>query len=104
MVRNSTFVSSGRFAIMSTALATCADGDTVCMHWRMTGTHQKPLMGVAPTGRKVTVEGMTFDRFRNGKLVESFVQWDTLGFLRALGVIPEIRFGEGAQPQQPQAH
>ncbi len=73
-----------------TILGVCAEGDTCCVLWRMTGTHQKPLMGVASTGKKVTVEGISFDRYRNGKLVESFTQWDTLGFLQALGMIPKL--------------
>jgi predicted ester cyclase len=87
-----------------TLLGACAEGDVVCTFWRMSGTHRMPLMGVDPTGRQVTVEGMTFDRFRDGKLVESFVQWDTLRFLRSLGVLPEIRLGEESGAEQPPAH
>jgi predicted ester cyclase len=56
----------------------------------MTGTHEKALLSIAPTGKKVAVEGISFDRFRNGKLVESFVQWDTLRFLQTLGVVPKL--------------
>ena len=82
-----------------TLLAICAEGDSVCTHWRCTGTHQKPLMGAAPTGKKITVEGMTFDRFRNGKVVESFSQWDTLGLLQGIGLVPKIE----TRPQQPGA-
>jgi predicted ester cyclase len=59
----------------------------------MTGTHKDALMGVAPTGKKVTVEGITFDRYRNGKLAESFVQWDTLRFLQELGMVPRVELG-----------
>lgn len=73
-----------------TILGICGEGDTVCVFWRMTGTHEKALMGVAPTGKKVTADGISFDRFRNGKLVESFVQWDTLRFLQALGIVPKL--------------
>jgi predicted ester cyclase len=80
-----------------TLLGTCAEGDTVCTRWRMAGTHQKPFMGVDATGRPVTVEGITFDRYRSGRLVESFVEWDTLRFLRSLGLLPEIRLGEAEQ-------
>jgi predicted ester cyclase len=73
-----------------TVLDICAEGDTVCARWRMTGTHRGALLGIEPTGKKVTVEGIVFDRFRNGKLVESFVQWDTLGFLQTLGIVPQL--------------
>jgi predicted ester cyclase len=76
--------------VKATVLGICGEGDTVCVFWRMTGTHEKALMGIAPTGKKVTADGISFDRFRNGKLVESFVQWDTLRFLQALGVVPKL--------------
>jgi hypothetical protein len=53
-----------------TILATYADGDTVITQWRMTGTHQKPLMNIQPTGKQCTVDGISIGRFRSGKLVE----------------------------------
>lgn len=80
-----------------TVLALCAEADVVCMHWRCTGTHQKPFKGVEPTGKRIMVEGMTIDRYQNGKIVESFTQWDALGFLQALGIIPRIDIG--ARPE-----
>lgn len=73
-----------------TLLGICAEGDTVSMLWRMSGTHDDALLGIAATGKKVSAEGITFDRYRNGKLVESFVQWDTLRFLQTLGLIPKL--------------
>jgi len=62
----------------------------VCVRWRCAGTHQKTFLGAEPTGKKVTVEGLVFDRYRNGKLIESFSQWDALGLLQALGLIPKL--------------
>lgn len=76
-----------------TVLGTCAEADTVCLRWRCVGTHQKTFLGAEPTGRKVTVEGLVFDRYRNGKLIESFSQWDALGLLQALGIIPRLDLG-----------
>jgi predicted ester cyclase len=73
-----------------TLLGVCAEADVVCTRWRCTGTHKQRFMGAEPTGKKITIEGMTFDRFRNGKLIESFAQWDTLGLLQALGIVPRI--------------
>ena len=69
----------------------------------MTGTHRGALFGAEATGKRITSEGITFDRFRNGKLVESFVQWDTLHFLQELGVAPRMDvsagMGESGRPQ-----
>jgi predicted ester cyclase len=75
-----------------TVLGICAEGDSVCMRWRCTGTHKQRFLGVEPTGKKIAIEGISFDRFRNGKLIETFAQWDTLGLLQALGVVPRIEF------------
>ncbi len=83
----------------------CSEGDTVCTYWRFTATHQKPFMGAAPTGKKLTVEGMSFDRYRNGKLVESSSQWDTLGLLQGVGLVPklELRPPAGTAERRPHA-
>lgn len=88
-----------------TILGACAEGDTACVRWRCTGTNTKPFMGVQPTGKKLSVEGIVFDRYRNGKLVESFGQWDTLGFLQSLGIVPRLDLGAGkpAPEQRPHA-
>ncbi len=86
-----------------TVLGCYSDGDTVITHWRMTGTHQKPLMGIAPTGKRCTVEGISVGRFRGGKLVEDWAQWDALGLMRQLGVAPEVG-APGARPGEKRPH
>jgi steroid delta-isomerase-like uncharacterized protein len=65
-----------------------AEGDLVAAPWTATGTHQGELMGIAPTGRSVTVTGMGMDRVRNGQIVESWANYDALGMLAQLGAIP----------------
>ena len=64
-----------------TILGCCAEGDTVVTHWSMTGTHQRPIMGVQPTGKRFTFDVMSVGRFQGGKLVEEFEQWDDGGAL-----------------------
>ena len=57
-----------------------AEGDTVTCRWSSTGTHQGPLR----------VSGMTFAKLAGGKIVEGWVNWDTLSLLQQLGVVPVI--------------
>jgi hypothetical protein len=45
-------------------------------------------MGIPATGRAVTVEAWTLDRYRAGQLVESRIIMDVVGLLTQLGVIP----------------
>jgi len=65
-----------------------AEGDKVFTRWVAEGTHQGELMGVPPSGNRVHVEGMTVDRFENGKFVESWDNWDALGLMQQMGAIP----------------
>ena len=66
----------------------CADDSNVCTRWTATGTHEGELMGINPTGRQATVTGMTMDRIEDGRIVESWTNWDTLGLLQQIGAIP----------------
>jgi predicted ester cyclase len=48
-----------------------AEGDMVVSRWSAHGTHQGELMGIAPTGKEVTVTGIDIDRFEGGQIVET---------------------------------
>jgi steroid delta-isomerase-like uncharacterized protein len=70
-----------------------AQGDTVVGHWISTGTHTgTPLYAIGGSipadGRKIKIEGMTWLRIVNGKIVESSATEDALGFLTQLGALP----------------
>ncbi len=66
-----------------------AEGDKVATRWTGRGTHTGELAGISPTGKDVTVSGLTISRFESGKVVEEWTTWDTLGMLVQLGQIPE---------------
>jgi steroid delta-isomerase-like uncharacterized protein len=68
-----------------------AEGDTVVTHWTGTGTHRGELMGMSPTGKHVTVEGVSIMRVANGKIVEAFETYDALGMMRQLGAVAAPR-------------
>ncbi len=65
-----------------------AEGDTVATRWIGRGIHDGELAGVAPTGKEVTVKGLTFTRLESGKIVEEHTVWDTFGMLVQLGAVP----------------
>ncbi|HKM66073.1 MAG TPA: ester cyclase [Candidatus Acidoferrum sp.] len=66
-----------------------AEGETVVARWSCRGVHKGELNGIAPTGKQFAITGVTIARFSNGKIVEGYVNWDALGLLRQLGVVPE---------------
>lgn len=67
-----------------------AEGEFVTTRWSARGTHEGDLMGIAPTGKQSTVTGITIDRITDGRFVESWTNWDTLGMLQQLGVVPAL--------------
>ena len=66
-----------------------AEGDLVVTRWKARGTHRGELMGIAPTGRQATITGISIERVVDGKIVEDWTNWDTLGMMQQLGAIPE---------------
>src|SRR5258708_5080664 len=54
------------------------------------GTHQGELQGIAPTGKPMTVTGIETMRLSGGQIVEGWVEFDQLGMLQQLGVIPAM--------------
>jgi steroid delta-isomerase-like uncharacterized protein len=62
------------------------DGERHADRWVMTGTHRGELLGLAPTGRRVRVEGATFTRLdRDGLVAEDVHFSDTMTLLAQLG-------------------
>jgi steroid delta-isomerase-like uncharacterized protein len=67
-----------------------ASGDKVVSRWTARGTNDGELMGMPATGRRVEITGISIDRFdADGKLVETWDQWDNAGFMAQLGLTPE---------------
>ena len=62
-----------------------ADGDRAAVATTTTGTHTGELLGVAPTGRRVSVTGIDLIRVdESGRIAEHRGLTDTVGLLRQL--------------------
>jgi predicted ester cyclase len=72
-----------------------AEGDRVVTRWTARGTHKGELMGIPPTGKQAVVTGISISRFVGGKAVEGWDNWDGLGMMQQLGVVPAM--GQGGQ-------
>ncbi|HEY0632742.1 MAG TPA: ester cyclase [Thermoleophilaceae bacterium] len=60
------------------------DGDRVAVATTFTGTHTGELMGVQPTGRRVSVTGIDIVRVADGQIVEHRGLTDIVGLMRQL--------------------
>lgn len=68
--------------------AQVAEGNRVVTRWSASGTNTGSLGGMPPTGKSVVVSGISIERVADGKIAESWVNFDQLGMLQQLGVIP----------------
>ena len=67
-----------------------AEGDKVVARWTARGTNTGKLGDMAPTGKPMMVTGISILAITSGKVAAQYTNWDTLGMLQQLGVIPKM--------------
>ena len=65
-----------------------AEGDKVAVRWTARGTHTGPLGDIPATGKQAMMTGISVLTIAGGKVAAQYTNWDTLGMLQQLGVIP----------------
>jgi steroid delta-isomerase-like uncharacterized protein len=68
-----------------------AAGDRVVDRWTGRGTHRGELMGIQATGRPVSASGISIHRLEDGRIAETWNNYDAAGMLRQLGAISGIK-------------
>lgn len=80
---------SGSFDSLSDARLTAddmvAEADKVATRWTIRAIHTGEFMGIAPTGKELTIRGIIIDRFVDGRVVEAWECMDMLGLMQQLG-------------------
>src|SRR5262249_27234988 len=64
--------------------AIVADEDDVVIRWRASGRPSGDGFGITATQQQVSFHGMTWHRYRHGKLVEGWDAWDQTGMIQHL--------------------
>ncbi|ODR96779.1 hypothetical protein AUC71_04225 [Methyloceanibacter marginalis] len=67
-----------------------AERDLVWTRFSAAGTHLGSFLGAAPTGRTVTYTGMDLNCIADGRIVESWVNYDALALLQQVGLVTPI--------------
>jgi len=70
-------------------------GDKVVVRWTLRGVHSGVFMGIAPTGKEITIQGISIYRLAQSKIVEDWSASDMLPLLRQLGVQLCLSDGNG---------
>ena len=60
------------------------------VHSTLTGTNTGSMMGMPPTGKKVSVDGIDIIQFVNGKAVEHWGLYDQMKFMTQMGMMPPM--------------
>ncbi len=64
--------------------------DAVAMTWQAKATHRGTFMRIPPTGRRVSMRGVTLLTIVGGKVTTSERIWDVAGLLRGMGLLTEL--------------
>ena len=67
---------------------TVAEDDLVAVHWSSSGTNSVKTESFPGNGKTVAIDGMTFFRFKDGRIVEEWTTYDNLSLMQQLGMLP----------------
>ncbi len=70
-----------------TAHDVIVSGQSAAVRWSASGTHRGEVLGMAPTGRHVTLRGIDTVRVDGGRITERWGEFDALGLLAQLGAV-----------------
>ena len=62
-----------------------AEGDKVVTRFTINGRHVGEFAGIPPSGKFARVTATAIHRVVDGRIVESWLNWDALGLMRQLG-------------------
>ena len=71
-----------------------SNGDKVVCRWTASGTNTGPLLGLAPSGEHITLEGIDILRVERGKVVEHWGKFDAIGLMQQLGMVPHLHLAD----------
>ena len=67
------------------------EGEHAALGWRLSATHRGAFMRIPPTQRQFTMRGTSLMTIRSGRIARGSRIWDMAGFLRSVGLLPELR-------------
>ena len=70
-----------------------AEGDRVATRVTWRATHTGDFQGHPPTGKQIEVSGIAIERHKDGKIVERWLNYDQLGVMQQLGLVPPPQAG-----------
>jgi steroid delta-isomerase-like uncharacterized protein len=67
-----------------------SEGDKIVTRWTAEGTHTgKYLNAIPPTGKRAAISGITISHMVDGKIKQSWLNYDQAGMMTQLGLSPD---------------
>src|SRR5690606_14611825 len=66
-----------------------AEGNKVTVRLLVEGEHKGELFGMAPTGRKIRIEGIIIYELDNNKIIDHWMQIDSVALFEQIGAQPQ---------------
>jgi len=76
-----------------------AEGDFVVQHLIATGKNTGEFNGMPATGKNTNVTGVMTSKIKDGKVIEAWSLFDSLGLLQQLGVVPASQVTPTREPE-----
>jgi steroid delta-isomerase-like uncharacterized protein len=61
------------------------EDEKIVVAWTLSGTHDGEFTGIPATHNKVSVDGVTIHHVADGKVIDSFANWNALALMKQLG-------------------
>ncbi len=69
---------------------TISEGNRVVVVWTAHGTHERSLLNIPPSGRKIMVRGVSVLTLAGTRVQHGVYVWDVAGLLRSIGLLPDL--------------
>jgi steroid delta-isomerase-like uncharacterized protein len=67
-----------------------SEDNKVAIRWTAEGTHQGKWRGIAPTGKRIAISGVTILRIEGGKITERWSYYDSSYLLQLSGILGSV--------------
>jgi len=65
---------------------TIAERNEVVIHWKASGTHKGQFLGMSPTNKQASVDGISINRVEGSKIAEVWSNWNLMSLMEQLGI------------------
>jgi len=72
-----------------------ADGDNAVIRWNVAASHEGDDLGIPASHQRVRFRGLTWMKFRDGKIVEGWDAWNQGALIQQLSAIDATGVGAG---------